>query len=123
MKIAITTSGKDLDAPVDPRFGRAKSFVIYDTESDQWSVLDNAQNLNAAQGAGIQAATAVVKAGAEAVLTGNCGPKAFRALSAGRVKVYAGVSGTVREAVEKFLSGTLRPAAQASVGEHAGMGL
>jgi hypothetical protein len=63
MKIAITTSGIDLDAPVDPRFGRAKSFIIYDTDSGQWSVLDNAQNLNAAQGAGIQAATAVVKDG------------------------------------------------------------
>jgi len=123
MKIAITTSGKNLDAPVDPRVGRAKSFVIYDTDSGKWSVLDNAQNLNAAQGAGIQAATSVVKAGAEAVLTGNCGPKAFATLSAGKVKVYTAVSGTVREAVERFLSGTLQPAAQASVGEHSGMGL
>ena len=123
MKIAITTSGKNHDAPVDPRFGRAKGFVIYDTETGEWSLLDNAQNLQAAQGAGIQAATSVVKAGAEAVLTGNCGPKAFRALSAGKVTVYTGVSGTIREAVEDFRSGTLPPAAQASVGEHAGMGL
>ncbi|HUT35340.1 MAG TPA: NifB/NifX family molybdenum-iron cluster-binding protein [Planctomycetota bacterium] len=123
MRIAITTSGKDLDAPVDPRFGRAKSFVIYDTDTGQSSVLDNAQNLNAAQGAGIQAATAVANAGAQALLTGNCGPKAFRALSAGKVTVYTGVSGTVREAVEKFRSGTLQPAAGASVDAHAGMGL
>ena len=56
MKIAITTSGDSLDAAVDPRFGRAKAFILYDTETDEWSVLDNAQNLNAAQGAGIQAA-------------------------------------------------------------------
>lgn len=123
MKIAITTSGKDLDAPVDPRFGRARSFILYDTDSGQWSALDNAQNLNAAQGAGVQAATTVVNAGAEAVLTGNCGPKAFRALSAGKVKVYTAVSGTVREAVEKLMSGTLQAVAQASVDAHSGMGL
>jgi len=123
MKIAITTSGTDLDAPVDPRFGRARSFVIYDTESGQWSVLDNAQNLAAAQGAGIQAATAVVNAGAQAVLTGNCGPKAFRTLAAGKVAVYTDVSGSVREAIERFLSGTLQPAAQASVDAHSGIGL
>jgi len=123
MRIAITTSGKDLDAPVDPRFGRAKSFIVYDTDSGQWSLMDNAQNLNAAQGAGIQAATVVVNAGAEAVLTGNCGPKAFRALLAGKVKVYTGVSGTVREAIDHLRAGQLRPADAASVESHFGTGL
>lgn len=123
MKIAITTSGADLDAPVDPRFGRAKSFIVYDTDSARWSLVDNAQNLTAAQGAGIQAATAVVNAGAEAVLTGNCGPKAFRALSAAKVAVYTGVSGTVRQAVQCLLTGMLQPAAQASVDAHSGIGL
>jgi predicted Fe-Mo cluster-binding NifX family protein len=123
MRVAIPTTGRDLEGVVDPRFGRASAFVIYDTTSGEWSLVDNTQNLNAAQGAGIQAATAVVNAGAEAVLTFNCGPKAFRALSAGKVAVYTGARGTVREAIEEFLSGSLPPAAQASVGEHAGMGL
>jgi len=123
MKIAITTGGADLEAPVDPRFGRAKSFIIYDTESAQWSLLDNAQNLNAAQGAGIQAATAVVNAGAQAVLTGNCGPKAFRTLSAGKVAVYTGVGGSVREAIEQFRAGKLQAAGDASVGAHFGTGI
>mgnify|MGYP005835748959 CR=1 FL=1 len=123
MKVAITTSGRDLDAPVDPRFGRAKGFIIFDTESGQWSALDNAQNLDAAQGAGVQAAMAVANAGAEAVLTGNCGPKAFKTLAAAKLKVYTGVSGAVREAVEKLASGALEPAADASVEAHAGMGL
>jgi predicted Fe-Mo cluster-binding NifX family protein len=123
MKIAITTSGKDLDAPVDPRFGRARCFIIYDTESGDWSLLDNAQNLQAAQGAGIQAAATVVRAGVEAVLTGNCGPRAFATLSAGKVKVYTALSGTVRDVVEKFKGGELQPASQASVDAHFGVGL
>ncbi|NQT50759.1 NifB/NifX family molybdenum-iron cluster-binding protein [bacterium] len=122
MKVAITTAGNDLDAAVDPRFGRAKAFVIYDTESGEWSVLDNEQNAFAAQGAGIQAASAVVNAGVEALLTGNCGPKAFRALAAGKVAVYAGVSGTVREAVEGLAAGKLSPAGDANVNAHFGTG-
>jgi len=122
MKIAITTSGKDLEAPVDPRFGRAKAFVIYETDSCEWSLLDNAQNVHAAQGAGIQAGTTVANAGVEALLTGNCGPRAFSTLSAANVKVYTGVSGTVREAIEDFEAGKLRAATDATVGAHFGTG-
>jgi predicted Fe-Mo cluster-binding NifX family protein len=120
MKIAITTSGTDLDAPVDPRFGRAKAFILYDTETGEWSLLDNTQNLQAAQGAGIQAASSVANAGAQAVLTGNCGPRAFQTLSAGGVAVYAGAEGTVREAIEKLKAGELRQAGGATVGAHFG---
>ena len=123
MKIAITTSGDSLDAAVDPRFGRAKAFILYDTETDEWSVLDNAQNLNAAQGAGIQSATAVVNAGAEAVLTGNCGPRGFATLQAAKVAVYPGASGTVQQAVDAFKAGALQAAGDANVDAHFGTGI
>ena len=122
MKIAITTSGQDLQAPVDPRFGRAKSFLLYDTEAGEWSILDNAQNVAAAQGAGIQAAATIANAGAQAVLTGNCGPRAFATLAAAKVQVYAGVTGTVQEAIEAFQAGRLQAANEATVGAHFGTG-
>jgi predicted Fe-Mo cluster-binding NifX family protein len=122
MKIAITTSGEDLDAAVDPRFGRARAFILYDTDSGEWSVLDNAQNLNAAQGAGVQSGTTVVNAGAQAVLTGNCGPRAFTTLAAGGVQVYTGATGTVREAIAAFQAGELEQAQGANVGAHFGTG-
>ncbi len=122
MKIAIITSGDGLDSHVDPRFGRAKAFVIYDTDTGEWSLLDNAQNLNAAQGAGIQAAAAVANAGVEAVLTGNCGPRAFATLSAAGIAAYHGVSGTVQQAIDALSAGELQAASQASVGAHSGMG-
>ena len=122
MKVAITTSGDNLDAPVDPRFGRASAFIIYDTESGEWSTLDNAQNVTAAQGAGIQAGTTVANAGVEAVLTGNCGPRAFSILSTAKIKVYTGLSGTVRQAIEQLEAGQLSPASESSVGAHFGMG-
>ena len=89
-----------------------------DTDTDEFSVHDNTQNLNAAQGAGIQAGRTVVELGVAAVITGNVGPKAFTTLQAGNVKVYARASGTVKEAVEKFKAGQLQPAEKANVEGH-----
>lgn len=118
MKIAITTRGTTLADELDGRFGRAARFLLVDTESDTVSVIDNTQNLNAAQGAGIQAARTVWEAGAEALLTGHCGPKAFRALDAAGVAVYTGASGTAQEALEAFQSGSLARAGAADVDGH-----
>jgi len=118
MKIAVTAQGTALESQVDPRFGRAKYFVVIDTDSDDFEAVDNAQNLNAAQGAGIQAARNVAELGVEAVLTGHCGPNAFRTLTAAGIKVFTGASGSVKEAVEKFKSGELSEASDADVTGH-----
>ncbi len=120
MKVAFTTSGNDLGAPLDSRFGRAPRFIIYDLESGAFEVIDNEKNLNAAQGAGIQSAEAVVRLGAKSVVTGHCGPKAFRVLSAAGVAIYNTDAPTVGEALERFRAGTLVPARSADVeGHHA----
>ncbi|NQU20528.1 MAG: NifB/NifX family molybdenum-iron cluster-binding protein [Candidatus Nealsonbacteria bacterium] len=118
MKIAVTSQGPDLNSQIDPRFGRARTFIVLDTDTDEFSVHDNTQNVNAAQGAGIQAGRAVADLGVEAVLTGNVGPKAFAALQAANVKVYPAASGTVKEAVEKFKAGALQSADGANVEGH-----
>ncbi len=118
MKIVVTSQGSDLNSQVDPRFGRAKNFIVVDTDTEEFSAHDNTQNLNAAQGAGIQAARTVVDLGVEAVVTGNVGPKAFTTLQAGNVKVYLGASGTVKEAIEKFKAGQLKGIDKANVQGH-----
>jgi len=118
MRIAISAQGKDLDALVDPRFGRARFFVIMDTVTGEWSVADNVQNLNAAQGAGIQAGRTIVEQGVEALITGHVGPKAFATLLAGGVKVYTGANGAVSQAVEQFKAGQLKPSTGADVEGH-----
>ena len=105
MKVAVTARGEGLDAQIDSRFGRAKVFVLVDTETLDVENFDNAQVLNVPQGAGIQAAKNVVERGAEAVLTGHCGPNAFRALKEVGVRIYLGAEGTVREAVESLKKG------------------
>ncbi|MDD2708372.1 MAG: NifB/NifX family molybdenum-iron cluster-binding protein [Verrucomicrobiae bacterium] len=118
MKIAISASGADLNSQVDPRFGRAARFILFDTEKQTFSVVDNTKNLNAAQGAGIQSAENVSRSGAKVVITGHCGPKAFRALQAANVQVVVGASGAVSDAIEQFRSGKLKTAESADVEGH-----
>ncbi|NQU43722.1 dinitrogenase iron-molybdenum cofactor biosynthesis protein [bacterium] len=118
MKIVFTTSGENLDAPLDPRFGRARGFLLYDTETGQYEIVDNEQNLNAAQGAGIQAAETVSRLGAGALITGHCGPKAFRALMAGGIQIYNTDVATIAAALEEFQAGRLMSANAADVEGH-----
>lgn len=118
MKVAVTAEDKSLDSPVDQRFGRAKLFLIVDTDSGMFTVRDNSQNLNAMQGAGIQAAKNVLDVGVSAVISGQIGPKAFSALQAAEIKIYTGAQGSVREAVEDLKNGKLQSQDQASVEGH-----
>ncbi|MBP7865574.1 MAG: NifB/NifX family molybdenum-iron cluster-binding protein [Acidobacteria bacterium] len=118
MKIVFTTTGEGLDAPLDPRFGRAPRFLVYDLDDDTFTVVDNSINLNAAQGAGIQSAETVARTGAKAVVTGHCGPKAFRVLSAAGVKIYPSPEATVAQALAAFRAGKLSEASSADVEGH-----
>jgi predicted Fe-Mo cluster-binding NifX family protein len=118
VKIVITTSGDDLDSPLDDRFGRASKFLVYDLESESFEVVDNRQSLNAVQGAGIQAAETVARLGARSLITGHCGPKAFRVLAAAGIKIYNCEARTVAEAIEQYRSGKLAEAKAADVAGH-----
>lgn len=118
MRLAITAQGATLDAEVDPRFGRAARFIVVDTDNTNVLVVENTQSLNLPQGAGIQAAQNILPYKPDAVLTGNCGPKAFRILQASGIKVVTGVSGKVSDAVKTFLEGKYAPATNANVEGH-----
>jgi len=118
MKIAVTATGKEMASNVDPRFGRAKYFIVVDTDTNESAAHDNAQNLNTAQGAGIQAGETVARLGVQAVVSGNVGPKAFRTLKAAGVKVYLCGQMSVAEAVKKFKAGELQEASAANVEGH-----
>ena len=120
MKIVITAQDASLDAKVDPRFGRAVCFVVVDPDTMKFQVVDNKQNVQAASGAGVQAAQTVAEQEVKAVLTGNCGPKAFRTLIAADIEVFMGLSGTVKEAIAAYKSGGLTPAGDANVEAHSG---
>jgi predicted Fe-Mo cluster-binding NifX family protein len=107
MKICVTSQGPDLASKVDPRFGRARFFIIYDDEEETFEVMDNEQNVNAAGGAGVQAATDVAGQGCEWVVSGHMGPKALSVLQEADIQVATGASGKVSEAIRQFEEGEL----------------
>ena len=119
MKIAISSTGQALDSQIDQRFGRAEYFIIVDTESMEFDVIENS-NTAGAGGAGINSAKVVIDAQAKAVLTGNCGPNAQRTLSAAGLKLYTGASGTIEQAVDLFKTGKLTESTEPNVGSHFG---
>jgi len=100
MKIIVTSRGNDLSSKVDPRFGRASYFILYETSDNSFEVIDNNQNVQAAHGAGVQAAQVVVSKKPDMVVSGNFGPQAFEVLTAAGIKAATWAEGTVAEAVE-----------------------
>ncbi|MEW6556809.1 MAG: NifB/NifX family molybdenum-iron cluster-binding protein [Elusimicrobiota bacterium] len=120
MKICITSQGNNLDAQVDPRFGRCQYFIIVDSETLKFEAIEN-PNIGAMGGAGIQSAQMIASKGAGAVLTGNIGPNAFSTLQMAGIKIISGVSGTVKEAIALFKKGKIEPTQDATVPGHYGI--
>ena len=121
MRIAISSTGSTLDAEVDPRFGRCQYFVIVDPETMEMESMQNTNSM-ASGGAGISTGQVIVSKGVGAVLTGNCGPNAYQVLSAAGIQVITGVSGKIKDAIEKYKGGTFEAAGQANVVDHYGVG-
>lgn len=118
--IAVTSTGQEMDSPLDPRFGRCSYFAIIDPSGNMKSAPNGAQSLG--NGAGIEAAKQITDLKVGTVITGNVGPNAYRVLEAAGVKVFVGGSGTVREALEKYRQGSLTQTSTSTSPGHHGMG-
>lgn len=121
MKIAISSTGRDLDAQVDPRFGRCQCFIVVDPITRAFDVLDNAAAASSG-GAGIQSAQMIINAGVDAVMTGSLGPNATDVMSTAGLKVYLGVSGTVRQALQQYAEGQPQMASGSTTDRPSGTG-
>jgi predicted Fe-Mo cluster-binding NifX family protein len=117
MKLAVSSTEAGLDARMDPRFGRCAYFVIVDVDSLQTESLAN-ESQGLGGGAGIQAAQSVAARGVKAVITGNCGPKAFKVLERAGVEILVGASGTVADAIDQFKRNQLTPVDSPNVEGH-----
>jgi predicted Fe-Mo cluster-binding NifX family protein len=121
MKVAVSSSGTNLDSQIDPRFGRCSYFIIVNTDDLSFEAFDN-EAIALGGGAGIQSSQFVVSKGAGAVITGNVGPNAVNTLSAAGVEMFMGQTGSVREAVEKYRKGNIKAQGSPNVDNHYGMG-
>ena len=120
MKICVTSQGDNLDSQVDSRFGRCQYFIIVDTETSELEAIQN-PNIDAMGGAGIQSGQLLAVKGVKTVLTGNVGPNAFQTLQAAGMDVITGASGTVKDVIEKYKKGELKPTHGPSVNSKFGM--
>lgn len=118
MIVAVPTPGEDMDSRVDSRFGRAVGFILYDTKTGSHRYVRNNLDELALEGAGVQAARYLIRENVGAVITGHCGPKAFRLFSEAGAVVYSGVHCSVSEALENLAAGKLKKLEAADVRDH-----
>jgi len=120
VKICITSEGNNLDSNVDPRFGRCRYFIFLDTDTGNFEAVENT-GINQSGGAGIQAAQLIISQGVKAVLTGNVGPNAFQGLNAGKIGIYTGISGSIKDAIALYKTGKLKATLSATASSKSGM--
>lgn len=117
MKIAVSSHGTQLTSKIDERFGRCANFLVIAPESLEFQVLENRES---EQGAGISAAKLVIDAGADLVITGNMGPKAFRVLKEAGVDVVLNGAGRVIDVIQQYKNGVFTVAAKPNSKGHSG---
>lgn len=109
MKIAISSSGKDMESRVHEFFGRSPNFIIATLENGKIAgtvVIENTVT-DQTRGAGTSSAKIVADQGVYAVIAGNVGPRAMEVFFQFGIKIYIS-SGTVKSAIDDFLGGKLK---------------
>jgi predicted Fe-Mo cluster-binding NifX family protein len=74
MKVAITSTGNNLEGKLDQRFGRCSFFVIYDTETKGLEFIPN-PNKEAQEGAGPASLQLVASRNVTKIISGEFGIK------------------------------------------------
>lgn len=117
MKVAVPSEGSTIESNVCQSFGRTYYFIVADTETLEYEVIDN-QAVSSQSGAGIKAAQAVVDSGADVLITLHCGENAADVLKAAGIKIIKADHGTVSEMVQKYKSGELAELTNIHPGYH-----
>lgn len=120
MKIAVSAYGRDLDAEINPRFGRCDFLLIVDTDTMAYESFAN-ESMHLTGGAGIQTASFVISKGVKAVLTGSCGPNAMEVFNTAGVAVYPVSAGTVAQAIARLKNNELTSETQATAEKKSGV--
>jgi len=122
MKIAISSTGNNLESEVDARFGRCNYFLIVEIEENKIKDFKAIENTAKSQqgGAGIVAGEIVAKQKVDAIITVNLGPRAFSVFEQFKIKTYQG-EGKIKEVVQEFLDKKLKELTNATGPQHEGL--
>jgi len=122
MKIAISSTGNNLESEVDVRFGRCNYFLIVEIEDNKIKGFKAIENTAKEQtgGAGIMAGEIVAKQKVDAVISTNVGPRAFSVFEQFEIKIYLG-EGKIKEVIQDFIDSKLIEISNATGPQHAGL--
>jgi len=124
MKIAISSTGNNLESEVDARFGRCNYFLIVEVDKKKKEIKDFKAIENTAKaqmgGAGITAGEIVANEKVDAVITTNLGPRAFSVFEQFKIKVYQG-QGKIKDVLQDFINGKSEELTNATGPQHVGL--
>ena len=122
MKIAISSTGNNLESELDARFGRCNYFLIVEIENNKIKDFKAIENTAKDQmgGAGIVAGEIVAKQKVDAIITANLGPRAFSVFEQFGIKTYQG-EGKIKKVVQDFLDKKLKELTNATGPQHVGL--
>ena len=103
MKIAFATDGNDLNYEIASHFGRAKNFLIYDTEKKNFKVFENPE----LKGKELPP-DFLYNQGVKVVIAFALGPRAFEKFKNYKIEVYKAIEGTILENLRELEKGRLR---------------
>ncbi len=103
MRIAVPVSAPSKEALMDDKFGRAQWFLIYDSDSGQYEVVEN-PGFEASSGAGPAAVQTLRNHSVDVLLASNIGPKARDLLAMAGIRAYEDYSGRGEEVIRQFLN-------------------
>jgi len=105
MKIAIPTNDKKgLEDTVAEHFGRAKNFLIYDTETKTSNIYPNPE----AAGESQLPPDFLHSQGVDAIVVFSLGPKALEKFKKYNIKMYKAIEGTILDNLQKFNDNKLK---------------
>ena len=109
MKIAVSSTGKNIDSNVADVFGRCSYFIIAEVENQKIEKTETIENKSTDQisGVGISVAQLMAEKNINAVITGNVGPRALDVLKQFNIEVYYG-DGIIKEVLQEFIDGKLK---------------
>jgi predicted Fe-Mo cluster-binding NifX family protein len=112
MKIAITAENNNgLESNVAQHFGHAPYFIFVEVENGEITSTNGIANPYAEAHQPGEIPNYIHSQNANVILSGGMGGRAIQFFEQLNVKAATGASGTVREALEKYLGGSLKAAA------------